>query len=209
MKTQIKPDKSISNIVLLMTATMLAYFAWAGLNKSISLPEKKMAIIDSSAEETSLSYLQFENPDISNYNEIINRPLFFEDRKPYVYVEPVKTKTAKKQTRTKTTPKKNQQYELNAVIITPEKQFAIIQTGREKTLQRFAPGELVNGWTLENIDPRFVMLKKGNEEKRLELEVKTSKLQTKKANNNKNEAKNEQVKIETDKNQKPEKQPDT
>ena len=92
-----------------------------------------------------------------------------------------------------------EQYALNAVIITPERQLAIIQSGRGKTLQRISLGEEIDGWTLETIEPRSVLLKKGNETKNLELEIKASKPQKQSTAKTKNNVPNEKISQKTEK----------
>ncbi len=171
-------------ITLLFTCCILGYLLWADLNNTVAIPnsiyvEKKPTITNAAPAEA----IQYVAPDISEFDEVINRPLFFADRKPYVYVAPVKQTKPSKQKK-KATPKKTEQYSLNAVIITPGRQLAIIQSDRSKTLQRLALGEEIEGWILETIEPRAVLLKKGNETKNLELEIKTSKPQKQPATKN-------------------------
>lgn len=179
MNNSTQPVLTIIKLVLLCTTCVLGYALWSELNTPIALPVN--TDIDSKAvikNDIPLEKIQYEVPEISDYDEIINRPLFFEDRKPYVYVAP-ETPTKKPRKKKQAAPKKTEQYSLNAVVITSERQLAIIQSGRKKTLQRIALGEEIDGWTLETIEPRSVLLKKGNESKNLELEIRTSKPQQK------------------------------
>ena len=176
MNNTTQPVLTIIKLVLLCTTCVLGFTLWSELNKPIALPvsigiDNKPVITDNIL----LQEIKYEISKASDYDEIINRPLFFEDRKPFVYVKPEKQLKQKKQT----TPKKTEQYSLSAVIITSERQLAIIQSGRGKTLQRISLGEDIDGWTLETIEPRSILLKKGNETKNLELEIKVSKPQKK------------------------------
>jgi len=168
-------------IILLFTCCMLGFLLWANLNKPVALPDS-VNVNNNAIVATTQAPEEIQNviPDISEFDEVINRPLFFADRKPYVYVAPVKPTKPSNQKK-KTVPKKAEQYSLNAVIITPERQLAIIQSGRSKTLQRLSLGEEIEGWTLETIESRSVLLKKGNETKNLELEIKASSPQKKSA----------------------------
>lgn len=175
-----KPDQTrlkFFKVILLLTSCLLGFLLWASLNNPVALPDsvnvENKSIVASAAPPEEIQYVA---PDISEFDEVINRPLFFADRKPYVYVAPEKPIKPSRQKK-KTIPKKTEQYSLNAVIITPERQLAIIQSGRGKTLQRLSLGEEIEGWTLETIEPRSVLLKKGNETKSLELEIKISKPQ--------------------------------
>ena len=161
-------------IILFSVSCVLGYTLWAELNSSATLPVIINSDIKPLIDDALVTQeIQYDTPDISDYDEIINRPLFFEDRKPYVYVAPEKSQK-KSNKKKKTAPKQTEQYVLNAVIITPEKHLAIIQSSRGKDTQRIALGESLDGWTIETIESRSVLLKKGNESKSLELEVKTS-----------------------------------
>jgi len=161
-------------IILFSVSCVLGYTLWAELNSSATLPVIINSDIKPLIDDALVTQeIQYDTPDISDYDEIINRPLFFEDRKPYVYVAPEKSQK-KSNKKKKTAPKQTEQYVLNAVIITPEKHLAIIQSSRGKNTQRIALGESLDGWTVEAIEPRSVLLKKGNETKNLELEIKTS-----------------------------------
>jgi len=151
----------------------LSFTLWSQISTPASLPADKKTekkLIENSV--IVFSEEQIEPSVITDYDEIIERPLFFDDRKPYVYVEPEKKQPDTK--KKKTTPKKNEQYSLSAIMITSEKKLAIIQSGREKSLQRIALGESIDGWKIENIEPHSVLLKKGNESKNLTLEIKNS-----------------------------------
>jgi hypothetical protein len=112
---------------------------------------------------------------IEAYEDIINRPLFNDDRKPYVYTEPVVQEKPPVKTRGRPTPHKpQQQLSLTAIVITPEKSLAILQAGKDKSLQRVRLGETIDGWTLDEIQDQSIVLKQGERTQTLELEVKGS-----------------------------------
>lgn len=115
----------------------------------------------------------FPLQEIAAFDEIIERPLFNETRRPFVAakVEPVKQAPPKKRI---TYPQKQEQLALSAVVITPEKQVAILQTGSDKNLRRIALGETINGWTLDQIAPDTVRLTRDDEIRKLDLEIKGS-----------------------------------
>ena len=105
-------------------------------------------------------------PMINAYQDIIDRPLFMENRQPYVLLAP-KTKTNIKEM-------KSRQFSLSAVVITSEKNIAILQHAKSKTLQSVALGETIDGWTLTEVHEQHVVLKKGDNIKTLVLEIKGS-----------------------------------
>lgn len=106
-------------------------------------------------------------PGSSEFDEIIRRPLFNDDRLPFVYVTPEKSDSKK-------TKKTAEQYRLNAVVITPEKQIAIIKSSKNKESLRISLGESIDDWILNEVTHHSVQLKKGNKIKILELEIKIS-----------------------------------
>lgn len=129
-------------------------------NVAINLDE-----IESVAMENHNNELQL----ISEYQDTVNRPLFMQDRQPYVMVKPeIET--------TKVTVKKiiPQQFSLSAIVISYDKSLAILQYRENKTLQRIVLGETIDGWTLAEIHDQYIVLKKGDEMQTLELEIKGS-----------------------------------
>ena len=112
-------------------------------------------------------------PEITAFDEIIERPLFNATRQPFVAAasEAIKKATPQKK---KTTTGRQNQLSLSAVVITSKKQIAILQNVKDKSLQRIALGETVDGWTLNEVTPNSIKLSKGDEIKNLELEVKSN-----------------------------------
>lgn len=110
-------------------------------------------------------------PPLQYYAAIIDRPLFYEERKPIVFAEPEKkrenTSLIKKRT-------KQEQYYLSGVIISPDSRLAVIRDATGKNTERLSMGDTYSGWTLTQIDPLKVTLRKGDQEKVLELSVKPS-----------------------------------
>lgn len=174
MKEKKQPLFKSIKFILTGIICVLSYTLWSQLNRTITLPVNNVAESKPLAnKDVSLEEIKPDVSDVSDYDEIVNRPLFFEDRKPYVYVEPEKTEPKSRRKKQAAT-KKAEQYSLSAVMITADKKLALIQSGREKSLQRLSLGESIDGWILEEVGPRTILLKKDNETKKLELEIKTS-----------------------------------
>lgn len=129
------------------------------------------------AEEFTTADDIVEFPPITDFQEIIDRPLFEQDRQPYVYEEPKEgpKKSILKQRSIQKTPP---QLALTATIITPDKQVAIIQSGTAKEPQHVAIGEIINSWILEEVQPELVVLKDGDKIMTLELEIQGSPVPT-------------------------------
>ncbi|MCI0400777.1 MAG: hypothetical protein L0Z68_05695 [Gammaproteobacteria bacterium] len=109
-------------------------------------------------------------PSISYFAEIVQRPLFFEDRKPYVFVE--SKENVNKSNEKLTTTRQPSQFHLSAVIITSGERIAIIQDGKNEKPQKIQLGDTVGGWTLTDVRPRSVKLMRGDEVRNLELDIK-------------------------------------
>ena len=109
-------------------------------------------------------------PPLEDYAEIVERPLFADDRKPYV--PEVIAAGPERLAKTNLPSKRNtEDYLLSAVIITDKKRMALIETRSDKKIHRINEGEELNGWVLAEINPSQVSLKKGGEIKSLELIV--------------------------------------
>lgn len=181
-------SQSIVKITLLCIISVMGYALWYQLNKPVTLSfasnaSTKLIVTD----DESITETELDAPVISEFSEMIERPLFFEDRKPFVYIELEQAAPVTKRQQKKILLSQNQQYSLSAVMIKPDKQIAIIQSGKNKTLQRLTLGESIDNWVLEKIEPHSVLLKNGNETKHLELEIRTNDYKT--AENSKNENK--------------------
>lgn len=153
---------------------ILIYFIWLQ-TQPIDMSEIMQSNIhNENQNESEPVFLSVEKtiPGVDEFDEMVNRPLFFESRKPFVFEEVAKEPESKK--RKTNVRKSREEYSLNAVVITPEKQIAILQSNKAKELQRVALGEMINDWKLEAIDPREVKLTRGNETKNLVLEIKNS-----------------------------------
>ena len=129
--------------------------------------------VDLSPTDSGIALKEFVFPKITAFNEIIERPLFNETRLPFETGKPEQTVVDTRKNNTKAR-NKQEQLSLNAVVMTPDKQIAIIQSGPGKDLQRVALGEAIEGWTLDDVSSHSIRLVKGNETKNLELEIKNS-----------------------------------
>ena len=129
--------------------------------------------VDLSPTDSGIALKKFVFPKITAFNEIIERPLFNETRLPFETGKPEQTVVDTRKNNTKAR-NKQEQLSLNAVVMTPDKQIAIIQSGPGKDLQRVALGEAIEGWTLDDVSSHSIRLVKGKEIKDLELEIKNS-----------------------------------
>lgn len=175
MKQHKYPLRKLLRIVLSCLCIILIIILWLELKPSKLMEEQPEKIdVDYHSNHRKIDKQEFIFPEITTFDEIIQRPLFDETRLPFLATEPVET-VPKSRRRAKQTSQSQKKISLSAVVITPEKQIAILESGRGKDLQRLALGEMIDGWTLKNVATHSIRLTKGAETKDIELEVKGSK----------------------------------
>ncbi len=108
----------------------------------------------------------FTLPPLSQFQEIITRPLFLKTRRP----APSANTGAATQSTSETPLSK---YAVSGVVITPEQRFALIRGINDNTLQRVADGEEFHGWTVKAIEHEGVVFTRDREQERLPLLRKT------------------------------------
>lgn len=99
---------------------------------------------------------------IGDISEILERPLFNEDRRPIEITEPVVS--------TKKTPANDTlDYKLVGVALLPENTQALLQT-KKREIERVKLGERIDGWELTSVEADSVVLVKAGKEVQLMLE---------------------------------------
>lgn len=161
-------------LILVAICLMFIYFTWFAMRPVDLVVEMQNNITNQKEDITrsTISTLEENIPAIEYFDEMVNRPLFFENRQPFVYKQAVKKSVPKEQK--KNTISSKIEYSLHAVVITPKKKIAIIQSSKTKKIQRVAEGTKVDDWKLEHIEPREIRLARDDEIKILVLEVKNS-----------------------------------
>jgi hypothetical protein len=110
---------------------------------------------------------EFSLPPLKHYQEIVERPLFIQTRKP---VPPADVKTTAKSSTRSALPVDY----LAAIVITPQKRFVLLRGPKDKKIFRLAKGEEKDGWTLHEIKDEEVLFSRDNEKELLRLMRKTS-----------------------------------
>ena len=107
---------------------------------------------------------------IDKYEEIIERPLFSETRRPPQQTEdpaPVEEPISRQSTAPS-------DFKLLGIVITPGMRGAIVKSARDEKAGIRSVGEDINGWRLAVIEPRQIRLTRGAEEQVVELERKAA-----------------------------------
>ena len=137
------------------------------------LPPAPPAIPDQPSQaprpSSTLKEDDFSLPPLSQYREIIERPLFLQSRRPVPKEGSDTSPLAAKETRLN-------QYTLTAVIIVPDKRLALIRgtSEKEKKTLRLEEGQDFQGWKLKEIKDELAVFQQGNQElQELRLQRKT------------------------------------
>jgi hypothetical protein len=104
---------------------------------------------------------EFVAPDVSVFAEVLERPLFFQDRKlpPEPTPEPVAT-----------TPRLPLRLTLEGVAITSDSRVAVFRNTSNNQLLQLAEGMSHDGWLLESVSSAAVTFKRGAEVSELALD---------------------------------------
>ncbi len=101
---------------------------------------------------------RFTLPPLGQYADIIDRPLFNEDRRPTVAAPH------------EAGPAPDVNFRLIGVVITTEKKEALFQLSRRNEVARGGLESWIEGWMIESIEPDRVMLRRGPNTTELSLE---------------------------------------
>lgn len=106
------------------------------------------------------------------FSEIIERPLFMDNRRPYA--APVSTGEKKHERPHQAGPDILTLISLSAIVIANEKRIALIEDNRTGKLQQLHQGEMYEGWTLTDVGTNSIAMQKGPDTRNMELVVKPS-----------------------------------
>ena len=107
----------------------------------------------------SLSDTPLQNPAISTFAEIVERPLFTQSRRP----------APKKDTKVAEAAVKPETFELIGVIISPAGRMALLRTLATSEIVRAVEGQNVGGWEVRTIKPTQVVLQQGDDSEVLKI----------------------------------------
>ncbi|MGH8507625.1 MAG: hypothetical protein ACREVH_02745 [Gammaproteobacteria bacterium] len=108
----------------------------------------------------------FTLPPLSQFQEVITRPLFLKTRRPAPVANAV--------TATQAAPNAElSKYVVTGIVITSEQRFALIRGINDNTVQRVADGQQFHGWSVRAIENEAVVFTRESEEERLPLLRKT------------------------------------
>ncbi|MCY4338000.1 MAG: hypothetical protein OXD47_04285 [Gammaproteobacteria bacterium] len=123
---------------------------------------------DTAALLTTVSASTYNLPPVETFAEILERPLFRADRRPYTAPQPV-TVDEPAPAPVPEIPL-TEQVALRATIIIGEKRIALLHDMVNDSPLRLSQGDSVHGWTLAEVGTNSVALQKGGMTERLALQ---------------------------------------
>ena len=163
--------QTVARPLLLIGVAALFYFIWASLNRPLDLPDQPAADGLAAAPETALQDARPAAPEMADYAVVVERPLFFAERTPYVALAPDPPPN-QPGPQTAPMPGASVPFTLSAIVISAGQRLAVIHYGRDNKQQRIALGQSIDGWAFAAIEPRSVLVRKGDQAQTLELAIK-------------------------------------
>ena len=163
--------QTVARPLLLIGVSALLYTIWAGLNRPLDLPDQPVAGNPAAAPETTPQAARPRAPEMADYAVVVERPLFFAERTPYVALEP-DPPPDQPGPASSAMPGASVPFTLSAIVISAGQRLAVIHYGPDNRQQRIALGQAIDGWAFAAIEPRSVLVRKGNQTQTLELAIK-------------------------------------
>ena len=162
--------QTVARPLLLIGVSALLYIIWAGLNRPLDLPDQPAAS-GPAAPEAAPQEARPAAPEMADYAVVVERPLFFAERTPYVALEsdPPLNQPGPASV---PMPGASAPFTLSAIVISAGQRLAVIHYGPDNRQQRIALGQSIDGWAFAAIEPRSVLVRKGSQTETLELAIK-------------------------------------
>lgn len=161
--------QTVARPLLLIGVAALLYFIWTSLNQPLDLPDQPTA--SGPAATPAPQDARPAAPEMADYAIVVERPLFFAERTPYVALEPDPPPN-QPGPQTAPMPGASVPFTLSAIVISAGQRLAVIHYGRDNKQQRIALGQSIDGWAFAAIEPRSVLVRKGSQVQTLELAIK-------------------------------------
>lgn len=106
-----------------------------------------------------------ELPPLANLHATRERPLFVRTRRPPAVVE----KAAEPETAEQVVTSDEAPADLIGIVVGPERTYAILKDHENKEVQHLQKGEKIEDWSLDEIAPRYIVLRRGATKMHVEL----------------------------------------
>lgn len=158
------PIRSLSSGLLAAGCAALAGVIVLELSEDMSLAPDVTAAAPSLPEVEEVLVEPFDPPPPDLFTVISERPLFAASRRPFVppaVAEPAAGPVE--------APLEPLEAELVGVVLTGERRSALVHREGSAGPERFWVGQSVDGWLVEEVGRRHAVLRRGDEERILEL----------------------------------------
>ena len=163
--------QTVARPLLLIGVCALLYLIWAGLNRPLDLPDQPAADGPATLPAPASPDARPAAPEMADYAIVVERPLFVAERTPYLALEPDPPPN-QPGPQTAPMPGASAPFTLSAIVISAGQRLAVIHYGRDNRQQRIALGQSIDGWAFAAIEPRSVLVRKGDQAQTLELAIK-------------------------------------
>jgi len=154
------PQRKLTRILIVCCSVLAAVIALEFTHPFVAATHERAAPGPRSAVPSTAALPQFTAPSLAQFDQILARPLFFEDRR--MPVIPEKVPEAERLEPLRLT--------LEGVAIGAGTRVAVLVDERERGQIRLAEGMSHNGWTLESVTSAGAEFRRGEELTRLELD---------------------------------------
>ena len=108
-------------------------------------------------------------PSLAVYSEITDRPLFSPTRRPLAPSAATSSKAGRAANQF------SKLWKLTGVVMAGDDSYVLVESRRDRRTEHLLPGELIDGWRLDEISANGVTLVSGSESVRLELHERVAK----------------------------------
>lgn len=112
------------------------------------------------AQPLELPSSPLRNLSLVHYRELLERPLFWSERRALPSASTVE----------ETTPNQPLAFVLNAVVTSPQSSYALLAKPGTMELLKAQPGDVVEGWEIESMTSNSVVLTRSGERQRIVLD---------------------------------------
>lgn len=169
--TSLKWEYMLSSVFALCSALLLLLMVLLnnyGTNNRAQLLDEIKSVESAGFELQDIPDSSFDAFAIDEYSELVERPLFYKDRRPIVLSDAAdEAVEAEKKASVDFT------YSLIGIISTPDSVYALFQDPQakpdESKFKRHKQGDEINGWTIQEIKPDRIIVstEAGSEEIKL------------------------------------------
>ncbi len=153
-------------LILLLICTLLMfviYIEWQGLddiNTTLDIDNGNKQDLKQDSEI--LNNISQSNIAISQFVEILNRPLFVQGRMPF---------EEEQQEKNNTTILSQLKLTLEGIVISPESRVAVVRDITNNSIVRLEVGMIHNGWRLKNVQKQSADFERGDETQTIQIEL--------------------------------------